>query len=320
MGSVVIVGSLSVDFVMRVPRRPVKGETISGFDFNTFVGGKGNNQALAAVRAGADVHMVGRVGRDQYGDRLNEVLKANGVSTKFLVRDEQNGTGIANIYVDPEGDNSIVIIAQANGKLSPRDVVNASSTISGASVLMLQLEVPIDTVVAAASTAKSARTNTRVMLNPAPAPPDGKLPANLYELVDIMIPNQTEAELLTGIKVKDEASAMEAAAVLQERGVRDVIITMGESGAFVIEKTASGSNKHYFVPSFKVEAVDTTAAGDAFCGALAACLADNKSMKDAVVFACAAGALAVTKAGAEPSLPKRAEIDQLLNTASQNCR
>lgn len=303
---VVVVGSLSVDFVMRVPRRPEKGETISGFDFNTFVGGKGNNQALAAARAGARVHMVGRVGRDGYGDKLAETLERDGVSTKLLLRDEELGTGIANIYVDPQGDNSIVIVAQANGRLSPRDVEAASDVISRAAVLMLQLEIPIETVVAAAVAARKA--GACVLLNPAPAPPSGKLPDELWRNVDLVIPNQSEAELLTDIKVNDEAGARPAAEAMRKMGAREVIITMGEQGAFVLDAESGAS----MVPTFPVTAIDTTAAGDAFCGALAASMAMGESLRNAVKTGCAAGALATTKPGAEPSLPHRSDIDALL--------
>lgn len=306
--SVVVVGSLSVDFVMRVPRRPAKGETIAGHDFNTFVGGKGNNQALAAARAGATVHMVGRVGTDQYGDRLAQTLTSSGVSTEFLYRDEELGTGIANIYVDEQGDNSIVIVAQANGKLSTQDVKQAAHVITNAAVLMLQLEIAFDTATAAAKLAHEA--GVIVILNPAPVPPNGKLPAELLKNTDILIPNQTEAEMLTGIEVIDTESGARAAKALRDLGVGEVIITMGEHGALIVDKAGNTT----MVPSFPVTAIDTTAAGDAFCGALAACLADNKSLKEAVMIGCAAGALAVTRAGAEPSLPLRTEIDQLFAT------
>jgi ribokinase len=310
-GHVVVVGSLSVDFVMRVPRRPEKGETISGFDFNTFVGGKGNNQALAAARAGANVHMVGRVGQDSYGEKLAETLKKDGVSTKFLFRDATVGTGIANIYVDPQGDNSIVIIAQSNGRLSKADVDAAGEVIKNASVLMLQLEVPIETVIAAAALAHKA--GVRVMLNPAPAPPSGKLPDELWPNIDLVIPNQTEAELLTGIKVDDEAGAKKAAEALKKMGAKEVIITMGEHGAFTFDAKGNTS----FVPAFKVTAIDTTAAGDAFCGALAASLASGAALPEAVRVGCAAGGLATTKAGAEPSLPAKKDIDGLLDSLAE---
>lgn len=305
---VVVIGSLSVDFVMRVPRRPTKGETISGYDFNTFVGGKGNNQALAAARAGARVQMVGRVGNDSYGDRLANTLQHSDVSIDHLIRDPEAGTGIANIYVDPEGDNSIVIIAQANGRLSPADVESASRLIEEAGIIMLQLEVPLPTVIAAAKAGK--RAGAYVMLNPAPAPPDGKLPNELLQNIDLIVPNQTEAELLTGVRVTNRDTARAAADTLQRVGIRDVIVTLGADGALVSQQDKATS----FVPPFPVTAIDTTAAGDAFCGALAAALSQGQSLRESALFASAAGALAVTKAGAEPSLPYKEDIEQILVT------
>jgi ribokinase len=309
-GHVVVVGSLSVDFVMRVPRRPQKGETIAGLDFNMFVGGKGNNQALAAARAGAKVHMVGRVGSDGYGDRLIETLTWDGIDPRFIVRDREVGTGIANIYVDPEGDNSIVIVPQANAKLSRQDVEAAQDLILDAKVVLLQMEIPDDTILAAAEMGQKA--NAIVILNPAPAPPSGKLPKGLLSCVDLVVPNQTEIALLTGVSADTRESAREAAVLLQQQGVEQVIVTMGEQGALFVN--ADGKDK--LIPSYKVKAVDTTAAGDAFCGALTAALAGGKPMEEAISFGCAAGAIAVTRAGAEPSLPTANEIEILMSVSA----
>ena len=303
---VVVVGSLSVDFVMRVPYRPQKGETVAGFDFNTFVGGKGNNQALAAAKAGAPVIMVGRVGADEYGERIAANLRDYGVNTQYLIHDRDAGTGIANIYVDPEGDNSIIIVTRANSNVCHEDVVAASTAIAESSILLLQLEIPIAAVVSAAQVARKA--GLTVILNPAPAPPDGKLPAELLQCVDIIAPNQTEAELLTGVKVTDAESAGRAAAKLKESGVGNVIITMGEAGAFMCDSLGATE----MLPSFSVKAVDTTAAGDAFCGALAAALLQDHHLPQAIRRGCAAGALACTKHGAAPSLPSQAEIHELM--------
>lgn len=296
---------MSVDFVMRVPRRPNKGETIAGFDFNTFVGGKGNNQALAAARAGARVRMVGRVGNDDFGDKIVETLRRNEVDTMCVFRDPEVGTGVANIYIDPDGDNSIVIVPQSNGKLSSKDIDVARDAIANARVVLLQMEVPAEAILAAAKAGRSA--GAIVALNPAPAPPNGQLPEGLLENVDLVIPNQTEAEMLSGIAVTDQQSARNAALKLQELGVKTVIITMGEQGAYVLEHTGN----EFFVSSFPVVPVDTTAAGDAFCGALAAALASGREMKFAVQLGCAAGAIAVTKNGAEPSLPTLKQIEQM---------
>lgn len=305
-GRVVIVGSLSLDFVMRVPRRPAKGETIAGFDFNTFVGGKGNNQALAAARAGAEVSLVGRVGDDSYGDRLIEMLRDNNVGVQHLRRDPLEGTGIANIYVDPEGDNSIVIVPRANAKLSMSDIEAAKEVIAQANVLLLQMEIPDEIVLLAAMVAK--RAGVKVILNPAPAPPSGKLPDELLSYVDILIPNQPEAQLLSGCEANDVAGAKQAAFKLQQAGANQVIVTLGEQGALLHD----ADGKDTLIPSFSVKAIDTTAAGDAFCGALAAAIARGDSMQEAIRTGCAAGALAVTKCGAEPSLPTRSQISELM--------
>lgn len=310
-GKVVVVGSLSVDFVMRVPRRPQKGETVAGFDFNTFVGGKGNNQALAASRAGATTYMIGRVGKDEFGDRLLATLKTNGVDTHHMLQDADVGTGIANIYVDPDGDNSIIIVPRANANLSRADVQRAKRVIEAAAVVVIQMEIPDEAIVEAAKVGHQA--GAKVILNPAPAPPSGKLPAGLAEYLDVLVPNQTEIELLTGIAAGDIEGARSAAVKLQQQGVREVVVTLGEQGALYI----ATDGKHRVIPSFKVKAVDTTAAGDAFCGALAAALAAGKSMEDAIHTGCAAGALAVTCAGAEPSLPHRSAIDKLLASAGK---
>jgi ribokinase len=310
-GRVVVVGSLSVDFVMRVPRRPQKGETVAGFDFNTFVGGKGNNQALAAARAGANAMMIGKVGVDDYGDRLIATLEKDNVDTSHMLKDPQSGTGIANIYVDTEGDNSIIIVPRANAALSAEDVRKAKPAIEGAQVVLIQMEIPDQTIVEAAKIGRSV--GATVILNPAPAPPSGKLPAGLLEHVDIIVPNQTEAELLTGITASDTKGAEAAARALIQQGAKQVIITLGEQGALHVD--ADGKTK--LIPSFKVKAVDTTAAGDAFCGALAAGLATKKTMERAIEAGCAAGALAVTCSGAEPSLPNLKAIDSLLASAAR---
>jgi ribokinase len=307
---VVIVGSLSVDFVMRVPRRPQKGETIAGYDFNTFVGGKGNNQALAAARAGARTTMIGCVGKDIYGDRIESTLRQSGADTSNLSRLETEGTGIANIYVDPEGDNSIVIVPRANGKLSPKLISEAAAAIQQAKIVLLQLEIPVETVGFAANAAKKA--GATVILNPAPAPPTG-IADSVLECVDIIVPNEIEAQLLTGMKTETLDEAKQAAAALQKRGPNTVILTLGERGALVAVK----GETPYLVQPFKVKAVDTPAAGDAFCGAMAAALSVGQSMRDAVRFGCAAGALACTIPGAEPSLPTKQAIENLVGAPTK---
>ncbi len=305
MGKVVVVGSLSQDLVAKAPRFPQKGETLRGSEFGMFAGGKGNNQAMSAARAGAEVALVGRVGADSFGEMLIQTLNKNSVDAQFVFKDTEVGTGIAHITVSDEGENAIVIIQQANLRLCAADVEAAKSKISEAKVLLMQLEVPVETDIAAAKVARAA--GTIVALNPAPAPDNGVLPSELLQNVDIFTPNQTEAQQMTGIVVSDVASAREAATKLKLAGPTTVIITMGEQGAFVHNDQISE-----LIPSFPVKAIDTTAAGDAFCGTLAAALARGEELRSAVRWACAGGALATTKMGAEPSLPTDAEIKKLV--------
>ncbi len=305
MGKVVVVGSLSQDLVANAPRFPLKGETLRGTEFGMFAGGKGNNQAMSAARAGANVSMVGRVGADSFGEMLIQTLNNNSVDSQFVFKDNEVGTGIAHITVNGDGENAIVIIQQANLRLCAADVETARATISEADVLLMQLEVPVETDIAAAKLARAS--GTIVALNPAPAPEQGSLPAELMSSVDIFIPNQTETQQMTGIVVTNIDSAREAATKLRLAGPDTVIITMGEQGAFVHNDQISE-----LIPSFEVKAIDTTAAGDAFCGALAAALARGEELRAAVRWGCAAGALATTKMGAEPSLPSDDEIKRLV--------
>ena len=265
---------------------------------------------MAAGRAGAKVAMVGRVGSDSFGEMLIQTLKKNNVDASHMVQDKDAGTGIAMITVDGDGDNSIIIAQRANLNLCDKDIEKAESIMSQSKILLMQLEVPTEADAFAAKLAR--RHGTFVALNPAPAPVDGKLPKELLENVDAIIPNQTEAELMTGIKVLDEKSAMVAAEELRKLGPKNIIITLGELGALLVEE----GKPPVMISSYKVNAVDTTAAGDAFCGALAAAFAAGESLANAVKFGCAAGALATTKMGAEPSLPTKDEIEKLLLSSS----
>jgi len=300
--SVTVVGSLNMDLVTRASRIPQPGETIIGDDFHTLPGGKGANQAVAAARLGAQVAMVGRVGRDTFAGPLLDNLASAGVDCTFVTRDPQAATGVALIVVDAAGQNSIVVASGANMRLLPDDVDAAETVISAAHVLLLQLESPLETVTRAAQVARAH--GVQVILNPAPA---RSLPASLLSLVDVLVPNESETELLTGLPVGDPAEAEAAAAALQEMGVGTVILTLGERGALLARE-----GEVTLLPAFDVTPVDTTAAGDAFVGGLGVALAEGKTLAEAVRWGNAAGALATTRLGAQPSLPTRGALEALL--------
>ncbi len=305
-GRVVIVGSLSMDLVVQTARRPEKGETIRGTGFGMFAGGKGNNQAMAAARSQVDVAMIGRVGADSFGETLLSVLRREKVDVSGMITDTETATGIAHITVDGDGENYIVIAQQSNAKLCEADIKAASHLIEKADVLLMQLEVPMEPLIAAAALAK--KNNAVVILNPAPAPEKGtEIPAELLRNVSIIVPNQPECTQLTGIDASTVEGAGRAGERFQQMGIDTTVVTMGEQGALIL---SHGKSK--FVKAFKVKAVDSTAAGDAFCGALAASLARGVELEEAVRVGCAAGGLATTKFGAEPSLPLKSEIDALL--------
>ncbi len=302
--SIVVVGSSNTDMIIQLDRIPRPGETILGGEFSTAAGGKGANQAVGAARAGGHVTFVARVGRDMFGDQAVAGFQRDGIGVDHVFRDKAAPSGVALIFVAKDGENSIAVAGGANAKLAPADVKKASKSIRSATVLVTQLETPLETVEAAAAIA--AKAGVCVILNPAPARP---LPDSLLKLVSILTPNETEAELLTGIKVTDEPAAAKAADKLRSRGAQTVILTLGPRGAFIADKTGK-----QLVPGFKVKAVDTTAAGDIFNGALAVALAEGKPLPCAVRFANAAAALSVTKLGAQPSAPIRKEIEKFLKT------
>jgi len=300
MPDILVVGSLNTDLVVRTPRFPQPGETISGEDLQVIAGGKGANQAVAAARHGAQVSMLGRVGKDSFGDFLLNNLNENLVDFQYVQRDDAS-TGTAIIVVDSNGQNSIVLSAGANGKVSSADVAVSFSDFK---LILLQLEIPIPTVLSA--TQRAHENGLHVILNPAPAK---QIPEELLSLVDYLIPNETELSLLTDTEVNDIASAEHAAKSLLARSVKNVLVTLGSKGALIVTST-----QIIQVGTYHVNVVDTTAAGDAFIGGFAYSLLQNKSLEESVRYGCACGALATTKFGAQPSLPTREEVENLVGT------
>ncbi|MGQ0550628.1 MAG: ribokinase [Armatimonadota bacterium] len=312
--TVTVVGSLNTDLVVKAPRLPEVGETVPGGTFATFPGGKGANQAVAAARLRARVVMVGRVGNDAFGQRLRQGLASEGIDVTHLRADPEAPSGVALITVDSVGRNTIVVASGANMRLTAADVEAARASIEQSHVLLLQLEVPLEAVERAASIAHAA--GCRVILDPAPAP-DRPLPDGLYRHLDVVNPNEVEARALSGTAITDAATARAAAEHLLARGCRAVVIKLGDRGAYVAvgvgHVAGDGPDRvlspvRLAIPGISVEAVDTTAAGDAFAAALAVAIAEGKDLLAAARFANAAGALSVTRMGAQPSMPSREDV------------
>ena len=302
---VTVVGSANLDVVVPVPHHPVTGETVLGGDHALVPGGKGANQAVAAARQGSEVAFVGRVGADDAGSTLRASLEAAGVSTTHLSTDDAAPSGIALIGVDARGDNAIVVSPGANARVGADDVAAAVGAVADAAVVLLQLEVPVEAVSAAAGAASGT-----VVLNPAPAPADpGALPAALMDRVDVLVPNAIELAQLTGTDPTDDVDATATAA--RSLGVDTVVVTRGRAGALVVTGDAAVE-----VPAPTIDPVDTTGAGDSFCGALAAALADGSTILDAARRAVHAGAIAATRPGAQPSMPTAAEVDAAVDSRS----
>ena len=295
-GKILVIGSSNTDMTIKSDRLPAPGETILGGKFLMGAGGKGANQAVAARRLGGDVTFVCKVGRDIFGDNAIKGYEKEGIDTSHILRSDAP-SGVALILVDAKAENSIAVAPGANGDLTPADIRNLRDVIAGASYLILQLEVPVETVLEAARIAHEA--GVYVILNPAPACP---LPEELFKYLSLITPNQTETALMTGIEA-DEASLDRAVDALRAKGVQDVIVTLGSRGSLVCT-----GGKREFVPACKVKAVDTTAAGDTFCGALCVALSEGKSLTEAAAFATKASALAVQKMGAQDSIPYRKDI------------
>ncbi len=302
MKDILVIGSSNTDMIVQAPHIPRPGETILGGTFNTAAGGKGANQAVACARAGGKVTFVARVGRDMFGEQALQGFRQDGIDVTYVKQDDTAPSGVALIMVDEQGENSIAVASGANNNLGKADLEAARAAFQTADTVLMQLETPLETVEAAARMAREQVI--RVILNPAPA---CTLSDALLQNVSILTPNETEAEFLTGITVQDEASAQKAVEVLIGKGVKTVILTMGAAGAYLHTDTFQG-----MIPSYPVEPVDTTAAGDTFNGVLAVILAEGRSLEQAVTFANAAAALSVTKLGAQPSAPDRESVEAFL--------
>ncbi|MGR5076489.1 ribokinase [Photobacterium swingsii] len=302
MNKLVVLGSVNADHVLQVASFPRPGETLHGHSYSVIPGGKGANQAVAAARLGADVAFIACVGDDSFGLNIREAFANDGINTDAVLVEENTPTGIAMIQVAATGENSICISAEANACLTPARLAPHHTLITHADTLLMQLETPVETITAAARVAKEA--NTKVVLNPAPAQ---TLSDDLLQLVDMITPNETEAELLTGVKVVDMASAQQAADVLHNKGIPTVMITLGSQGVWISQ---NGQGEQ--VTGFRVDAKDTTAAGDTFNGALLTGLQEGKSLNDAIRFAHAAAAISVTRLGAQTSIPHRHEVKRFL--------
>lgn len=297
-----VLGSINVDHVIRVPYFPKAGETLTGYDYQIAYGGKGANQAVAAARCGANVSFIGAIGDDQIGQTMKQAFEQDGIDTSAISVIQNQSTGLAMIQVADSGQNSIVISSGANADLSEALVEQHKSHIEQADILLMQLESPLQAVNLATKFAKSA--GVKVVLNPAPAQP---LPDSLLSHIDIITPNETEAEILTGIKVTNEQTAAVAANYFHQLGIETVLITLGSKGVYYSEK-----GKGEIIPGFRVEAEDTTAAGDTFNGAFVTALLEGKLPKEAIRFAHAAAAISVTRMGAQTAIPRREDVDQFL--------
>jgi len=306
MKKILVVGSSNTDLIIKVPEIPRAGETLLGGAFQTFQGGKGANQAVAAARGGGDVVFIASVGNDNYGAESIKGYKLDNINTENIKICKNIPSGIAMITISESGENAITVASGANAELKPEDLDEAEEAFHEAEYMLVQLETPLDTVQKAVEIC--ADFETKVILNPAPAPA-AELPDQIISRIDIITPNETEAEKLTGVAVTEEQDASRAADVLHKRGINTVIITLGSQGAFLSDRITGVSKT---VPGFKVEATDTTAAGDVFNGQLAVALAEGLALEDAIRQAHAAAALSVQKLGAQSSIPRREETDYFL--------
>lgn len=299
---ILVVGSTNTDMVIKAAHLPRPGETVLGGTFFMNPGGKGANQAVAIARLGAPVTFICKTGTDIFGRQSQQLFESEGINTSYLFSDPENPSGVALISVDDHAENCIVVASGANANLTPEDLKKAEEAIDQCDIVLLQLEIPMETVEYVAKVA--SEKGKKVILNPAPAQP---LSAELLSRLYLITPNETEAELIAGVKITDEASANEAARVLAAKGVQNVIVTLGSKGALVCSE-----GKSVVVPAYQVKAVDTTAAGDVFNGAMTVALSEGCDLFEASRFGCKASAIAVTRPGAQSSAPYRNEVDVLL--------
>ena len=295
---ILVVGSSNTDMVIKTSRFPDPGETIIGGDFFMNQGGKGANQAVTVARLEGNVDFICKTGNDLFREQSVALFKNEGINTEWILSDDEKPSGIALIMIDGNGENSIVVASGANGSLSPEDIEKIADVVSRSDYILMQLEIPIDTVEYVVNLASSK--GKKVILNPAPA---ADLPPDLYKKLYLITPNRIEAELLSGIEIRDRDSAMEAARNLMNKGVEHVIITMGEEGALCYD------DGFEWIPAGKADPVDTTGAGDVFNGALTVALSEGRALNDAVRFANRAAAISITRYGAIPSIPYRKELN-----------
>ncbi len=296
--TIYVIGSSNTDMVIKSDKLPAPGETVIGGVFLMNAGGKGANQAVAAAKLGADVIFVCKVGNDIFGNQAVEGFKNLRINIDFVFTDVENPSGVALILVDGHGENSISVASGTNGNLQISEVQQAIDKVQADDIVLLQLEIPLFTVME--SIKKCAEKGAKVILNPAPAQ---KLDENYFKYLSMITPNETEAEILTSIKVIDTETAKRAANVFHNKGIEEVIITLGSKGAFY-----SNKNKQLLITSPEVKAIDSTAAGDVFNGALCVAISENKPIEEAIAFACKAASISVTRMGAQASAPTRDEV------------
>lgn len=300
---IVVIGSSNIDLIMKMDRLPEKGETVTGAVFSQVYGGKGANQAVAAARAGANVTFVSCVGEDAYTPQMIQNFKNDSIDTQFVFVEKEVASGHALIMIDKRGENIISVAPEANNKLSPQKIDKAKTVFDNATLIVMQYEIPEETIKHVIDIANA--NNIPVLWNMAPAMAFDR---SYIPKINILVLNEVEAGFLAEIQVETQKDAEKAGAILIEKGVEKVIITLGSKGAFVVTKDEKVS-----MPAFKVDAVDTTAAGDTFCGAFAAAFVEGKSLKESLRFASAAAAISVTRMGAQPSAPTKNEIEDFLN-------